>query len=109
MVGQIGLAKTLASLTSLDFNAGRTGVNVATMHGAKGLEYEIVALPGWQDGDFPSFQRKDPKEMEEERRVAYVAITRARKMLLISWSGSGNRPARPSQFLHEAGLIDTVS
>ena len=109
MAGQIGLAKTLASLTSLDFNAGRKGINVATMHGAKGLEYEIVALPGWQDGDFPSYQRKDPKEIEEERRVAYVAITRARKMLIISWSGSGNRPARPSTFLHEAGLIEDTN
>jgi DNA helicase-2/ATP-dependent DNA helicase PcrA len=106
MASQIGLSKTLASLTSLDFNAGRKGINVATMHGAKGLEYEIVALPGWQEGDFPSYQRKDAKDIEEERRVAYVAITRARKMLVISWSGSGNRPARPSMFVHEAGLIE---
>ena len=105
MASQIGFSKTLASLTSLDFNTGRKGINVATMHGAKGLEYEIVALPGWQEGEFPNYQRKNPQEIEEERRVAYVAITRARKMLVISWSGSKNRPSRPSMFVHEAGLI----
>lgn len=105
MVRQIGLPKTLASLTQLDFNAGRAGINIATMHGAKGLEYDIVALPGWSDGDFPNYRRQTDKEVEEERRLAYVAITRAKKLLVISWSGSKNRQARPSRFIKEAGLL----
>lgn len=105
MVRQIGLPKTLASLTQLDLNAGRKGVNIATMHGAKGLEYDIVALPGWSDGDFPNYRRQTDKEVEEERRLAYVAITRAKKLLIISWSGSKHRQARPSRFIQEAGLL----
>ena len=105
MANQIGLEKTLASLTQLDLNAGREGINVATMHGAKGLEYDIVALPGWEEGEFPSYQRKTVQEISEERRLAYVALTRARKMLIVSWSGRDGRSRRPSRFLVEAGII----
>lgn len=106
MAGEIGLSKTLASLTQLDLNAGKKGVNIATMHGAKGLEYEIVALPGWQEGEFPSSQRKTDQQVSEERRLAYVAITRAKKMLIVSWSGVGGRNKRPSRFLLEAKIIE---
>jgi len=105
MANQIGLEKTLASLTQLDLNAGRAGINIATMHGAKGLEYEIVALPGWEEGEFPNFQRKTEQDISEERRLAYVALTRARKMLIVSWSGRDGRSRRPSRFLSEAGII----
>lgn len=105
MANQIGLEKTLASLTQLDLNAGRTGINIATMHGAKGLEYDIVALPGWEEGEFPNYQRKTDQEISEERRLAYVALTRARKMLIVSWSGRDGRSRRPSRFLMEAGII----
>ena len=105
MANQIGLEKTLASLTQLDLNAGREGINIATMHGAKGLEYDIVALPGWEEGEFPSFRRKTDQEISEERRLAYVALTRARKMLIVSWSGRDGRGRRPSRFLIESGII----
>lgn len=105
MANQIGLEKTLASLTQLDLNAGRSGINIATMHGAKGLEYDIVALPGWEEGEFPNYQRKTDQEISEERRLAYVALTRARKMLIVSWSGRDGRSRRPSRFLMEAGII----
>lgn len=105
MVQQIGLDKTLASLTQLDLNAGRSGINIATMHSAKGLEYDIVALPGWTEGEFPSSRRRVDAEIEEERRLAYVAITRAKKLLILSWSGTNNRPAKPSRFLTEARLV----
>lgn len=105
MASQIGLEKTLASLTQLDLNSGREGVNITTMHGAKGLEYDVVALPGWEEGEFPSFQRKTAQEIDEERRLAYVALTRARKMLIVSWSGRDGRSRRPSRFLTEAGII----
>lgn len=106
MVSQIGLKKTLASLTQLDLNAGREGVNIATMHGAKGLEFDIVALPGWEEGEFPSSQRRSANDLSEERRLAYVALTRPKKMLVVSWSGRDGRQRRPSRFLTEAGIIE---
>lgn len=106
MVSQIGLKKTLASLTQLDLNSGREGVNIATMHGAKGLEFDIVALPGWEEGEFPSSQRRSANDLSEERRLAYVALTRAKKMLVVSWSGRDGRQRRPSRFLTEAGIIE---
>ena len=107
MVSQIGLKKTLSSLTQLDLNTGREGVNIATMHSAKGLEFDIVALPGWEEGEFPSSQRRSPQDIAEERRLAYVAITRARKMLVVSYSGRDGRQRRPSRFLTEANILDT--
>lgn len=107
MSNEIGLKKTLASLTQLDLNAGRKGIHIATMHGAKGLEYDIVALPGWEEGEFPSYQRREGDEISEERRLAYVALTRARKMLIVSWSNKEGKPKRPSRFLTESGIINT--
>jgi DNA helicase-2/ATP-dependent DNA helicase PcrA len=106
MVAEIGLKGTLGSLTQLDLNAGKEGINVATMHGAKGLEYDIVALPGWEESEFPSYQRKTEQEISEERRLAYVAITRAKKMLIVSWSGKNGRGRKPSRFLVESGIIE---
>ena len=104
MVEQIGLEKTLASLTSLDFNAGRAGVNITTMHGAKGLEYDLVFAPGWEEGEFPSRQRDGEDSIDEERRLAYVTITRAMQMLVISWSMSRKGQSRPSRFIAEMGV-----
>lgn len=101
MVEQIGLKKTLASLNSLDFNSGQKGVNIATMHGAKGLEFDIVFAPGWEEGEFPS--RKSDKEgkIDEERRLAYVTITRPKKMLVVSYAMSRKGQAKPSRFIRE--------
>ncbi|MBS7671553.1 ATP-dependent helicase [Croceicoccus gelatinilyticus] len=107
MVGQIGLTKTLASLTQLDLNAGKDGINITTMHGAKGLEFDIVALPGWEEGEFPNATRRNPNDISEERRLAYVALTRPKKMLIVSWSGRDGRQRRPSRFLTEAGIIQS--
>lgn len=101
MVEQIGLTKTLASLTSLDYNAGCAGVNITTMHGAKGLEFDIVFAPGWEEGEFPSRQRDNQNDVDEERRLAYVTITRPRKMMVVSWSMSRKGQARPSRFIAE--------
>lgn len=104
MVAQIGLTKTLASLTSLDFSRGRQGVKVATMHGAKGLEFDIVFAPGWEEGEFPSRQRENEGSIDEERRLAYVTITRPKKMLVVSWSMSRKGQARPSRFIEEMDI-----
>jgi len=70
-----------------DLNA----INILTMHGSKGLEYNVVFLPGWEEGVFPSgrsIEETGDAGLEEERRLAYVAITRARKELNIFYADS---------------------
>ncbi|RYG10223.1 MAG: DNA helicase II, partial [Caulobacteraceae bacterium] len=65
----------------LDRGAGEDAVQVMTLHGAKGLEFPLVFLPGWEEGVFPSqrsIDEKGEKGLEEERRLAYVGVTRAK-------------------------------
>ncbi len=75
--------------TSVDQEWDGQKVNMMTMHAAKGLEFEVVFLPGWEEGLFPhqkSIEEKGQKGLEEERRLAYVGITRAKKIAIISFS-----------------------
>lgn len=73
----------VSDLDSYDGEADR--VSLMTMHSAKGLEFDTVFLVGAEDNIFPSYRSiSDPTEMEEERRLAYVAITRAKRMLYIT-------------------------
>ena len=61
------------------------------MHASKGLEFDVIFLPGWEEGLFPhqkSIEEKGENGLEEERRLAYVGITRAKKLLNISFSMS---------------------
>ena len=75
--------------TSLDQDWEDEKVNLMTMHASKGLEFDVVFLPGWEEGLFPhqkSIEEKGQKGLEEERRLAYVGITRAKKQAIISFS-----------------------
>ena len=79
----------VALATSLDRDWKGEKVNLMTMHASKGLEFEVVFLPGWEEGLFPhqkSIEEKGEKGLEEERRLAYVGITRAKKLAKISFS-----------------------
>ena len=85
----------------------RSAVTLATLHSAKGLEWESVYLVGLAEGLMPISYAKDAAAVEEERRLLYVGITRARSVLALSWSAapqqgrSGQRS--PSRFLAELG------
>ncbi|MFC1663314.1 ATP-dependent helicase [Patescibacteria group bacterium] len=102
---------------------GPEAVKIMTVHGAKGLEFDHVFLPQLVDRRFPSTERKEQiavpddlvreillegdMHLEEERRLMYVAITRARSSLYLSWARDmgGVRAKKPSRFLHELGLV----
>ena len=79
----------VALATSIDKDWEGQKINLMTMHASKGLEFDIVFLPGWEEGLFPhqkSIEEKGEEGLEEERRLAYVAITRTKKMANISFS-----------------------
>ena len=84
-------------------------VSIMTLHGAKGLEFPMVFLPGWEDGLFPSQRSMDEsglKGLEEERRLAYVGITRAEEVCTISFAANRRvygqwQSALPSRFIDE--------
>lgn len=91
-------------------------IKIMTMHAAKGLEFDYVFLPGWEEGIFPSkksIEEKGQTGLEEERRLAYVAITRAKKKLFISFAK--NRQVfgewlygTPSKFIKEIENLDST-
>ena len=79
----------VALATSIDQKWQGEKVNLMTMHASKGLEFDFVFLPGWEEGLFPhqkSIEENGDKGLEEERRLAYVGITRAKKNTFISFS-----------------------
>jgi DNA helicase-2/ATP-dependent DNA helicase PcrA len=87
------------------------GVRVLTMHAAKGQEFRVVFVAGLREGSFPSFFAKTERQLDEERRLAYVAVTRASRLLVVSrartWTTSyGNqRFAAPSPYFSEIQAI----
>jgi DNA helicase-2/ATP-dependent DNA helicase PcrA len=79
------------------------GVTIASLHAAKGLEWDAVFLAGLTDGNLPIIHAQTDEDIEEERRLLYVGVTRAREHLFLSWSlaraPGGRRTRRPSRFL----------
>ena len=110
-----GFLEEIALYTDLEeYNAGDDAVVLMTMHSAKGLEFPYVFLVGFEDGLFPGMRSiGDREEMEEERRLCYVAITRAKERLTITHARSRmlygrTAAAMPSRFLKEIPAELTV-
>ena len=97
-----------ALMSSADEKVSKNSVTLMTMHAAKGLEFPVVFLVGMEDGLFPSGRSEDEADLEEERRLAYVGMTRAMKKLFLTYAASrysfGSRNYNmPSRFLLELG------
>ncbi|MCE2576497.1 ATP-dependent helicase [Komagataeibacter sp. FNDCR2] len=113
-----GFLEHVALVMDTEDKAGQDSLSIMTLHGAKGLEFDTVFLPGWEEGVFPSQRTLDEgglKGLEEERRLAYVGITRARRRAIISHAGNrliyGSwQSAIPSRFIEElpAEHIETM-
>ena len=80
---------------------GARGVNLLTLHRAKGLEFDAVFIPRLEEKELPSRQARTAHEIDEERRLLYVGMTRAKRTLWLSWSG------KRSRFLAELGYGQT--
>ena len=99
----------VALATSIDQKWEGAKINLMTMHAAKGLEFDVVFLPGWEEGLFPhqkSLEEKGDLALEEERRLAYVGITRAKKEAYLSFAMKRSyhgdwMDALPSRFINE--------
>ena len=104
-----GFLEHVALIMDNDSDAAEAKVTIMTLHGAKGLEYPVVFLPGWEDGLFPSQRSMDEsglKGLEEERRLAYVGITRAEQLCTISFAANRRvygqwQSQMPSRFVDE--------
>ncbi len=104
-----GFLEHVSLVMENDANAGDDGISVMTLHGAKGLEFDTVFLPGWEEDIFPNRRALDEsgqKALEEERRLAYVGITRARHNVFISFAANRRiynqwQASIPSRFIEE--------
>ena len=95
-------------MSSADEKTVKNSVTLMTMHAAKGLEFPVVFMVGMEDGLFPSARAEDKESLEEERRLAYVGMTRAMRKLFLTYTASrysfGERSYNmPSRFLIELG------
>ncbi|MDJ0628800.1 MAG: UvrD-helicase domain-containing protein [Rhodobacter sp.] len=104
-----GFLEHVALIMDNETDSDEPKVSIMTLHAAKGLEFPAVFLPGWEDGLFPSQRSMDEtglKGLEEERRLAYVGITRARELCTISFAANRRvygqwQSALPSRFIDE--------
>jgi DNA helicase II / ATP-dependent DNA helicase PcrA len=101
--GLAGIAGQLAHRAAVEHPPAPDGVTVASLHAAKGLEWDVVFLPGLTEGNLPIVHAQTGEAVAEERRLLYVGVTRARERLYLSWAlarSPGGRPSRvPSRFL----------
>ena len=104
-----GFLEHVSLVMDNDTDDGGEKVSIMTLHAAKGLEFPVVFLPGWEDGLFPSQRSMDEsgvKGLEEERRLAYVGITRTEELCTISFAGNRRvfgqwQSSLPSRFIDE--------
>jgi DNA helicase-2/ATP-dependent DNA helicase PcrA len=109
-----GYLEHVSLVMDLDRGPAADAVQIMTLHSAKGLEFPLVFLPGWEEGVFPSQRSMDEtgeKGLEEERRLAYVGITRAREEARISFAANRQVYGRwtsqlPSRFVDELPLAN---
>jgi DNA helicase-2/ATP-dependent DNA helicase PcrA len=101
-----GLAEVVAELARravIEHAPQVEGVTVASLHAAKGLEWDVVFLPGLIEGNLPIIHAETDEGVAEERRLLYVGVTRARQQVLVSWAlarvPGGRRGRTPSRFL----------
>ncbi len=121
LIQSMGAFETLSAylehvslVMDLDRGSGDDAVQIMTLHAAKGLEFPLVFLPGWEEGVFPSQRSLDEngtKGLEEERRLAYVGLTRAREDARISFAANRQVYGRwtsqlPSRFIDELPLAN---
>ena len=106
----------VALMTSADENKGEPSVTLMTLHAAKGLEFPVVFMVGMEEGIFPHSRvyESGPSELEEERRLCYVGMTRAREELHLSYAASrlqfGQRGYNPpSRFIADMGAVAAMS
>ena len=104
-----GFLEHVSLIMDNEHKDGEAKVSIMTLHAAKGLEFPMVFLPGWEDGLFPSQRSMDEsglKGLEEERRLAYVGITRAEEVCTISFAANRRvfgqwQSSMPSRFIDE--------
>ena len=104
-----GFLEHVSLVMDVEMAQAEDAVNILTLHGAKGLEYDTVFLPGWEEGLFPHQRALDENglaALEEERRLGYVGLTRARRRAIVSFAAQRQMYGRwvmaaPSRFIAE--------
>ena len=104
-----GFLEHVSLVAENEAQANEEAVNIMTLHGAKGLEFDTVFLPGWEEGLFPHQRALDEggiASLEEERRLAYVGLTRAKRRAVVSFAANRRifdrwQSALPSRFVAE--------
>jgi DNA helicase-2/ATP-dependent DNA helicase PcrA len=104
-----GFLEHIALVMDTDASASDDKVNIMTLHSAKGLEFDTVFLPGWEEGLFPhqrSLDENGRAGLEEERRLAYVGLTRARRRAIVTFAANRRihnlwQNSLPSRFIDE--------